>query len=185
MDGETRRLGFRGWDCHPRDRGIFRAGDGRSVAVETPLGRERWNKPHSIPFVALGTGLLWFGWFGFNSGSALGANTKPCASINSEISASAALFGWMMFEWVWKASRLCRRISGDRRFGYDYPGGWFCRSMVCVIDWLLVRAILLRLHRDHEEVQTRRRFGCLGRARHGRFLGHRLRWYLCHGESIR
>ena len=41
MDGETRRLGFRGWDCHPRDRGIFRAGDGCRVAVETPLGRER------------------------------------------------------------------------------------------------------------------------------------------------
>ena len=59
------------------------------------------NKPHNIPFVALGTGLLWFGWFGFNGGSALGANNQAAyASINSEISASAALFGWMMFEWV-------------------------------------------------------------------------------------
>jgi len=59
------------------------------------------NKPHNIPFVALGTGLLWFGWFGFNGGSAFGANNQAAyASINSEISASAALFGWMMFEWV-------------------------------------------------------------------------------------
>merc|ERR1712216_579774 len=59
------------------------------------------NKPHNIPFVALGTGLLWFGWFGFNGGSALGANNQAAyASINSEISASAALFGWMMLEWI-------------------------------------------------------------------------------------
>uniref|UniRef100_A0A7S0SAD7 Ammonium transporter n=1 Tax=Mantoniella antarctica TaxID=81844 RepID=A0A7S0SAD7_9CHLO len=59
--------------------------------------------PHNIPFVALGTGLLWFGWFGFNAGSALGANSVAAyAAINSEVSASCALFTWMVIEWMHK-----------------------------------------------------------------------------------
>jgi Amt family ammonium transporter len=60
-------------------------------------------EPHNIPFVALGTGLLWFGWFGFNAGSALGANSVAAfAAINSEISASCALFAWLVIEWLHK-----------------------------------------------------------------------------------
>lgn len=59
--------------------------------------------PHNIPFVALGTALLWFGWFGFNGGSALGANQQAgYALINTEISASCALFTWLMIEWAHK-----------------------------------------------------------------------------------
>ena len=59
--------------------------------------------PHNIPFVALGTALLWFGWFGFNGGSALGANqVAGYALINTEISASCALFVWLMIEWAHK-----------------------------------------------------------------------------------
>lgn len=56
--------------------------------------------PHNVPFVALGTGLLWFGWFGFNAGSALSAGSVAAyAAVNSEISASAALMVWIMIEW--------------------------------------------------------------------------------------
>jgi len=56
--------------------------------------------PHNVPFVALGTGLLWFGWFGFNAGSALGATPVAAyAAVNSEISASAALMVWIFIEW--------------------------------------------------------------------------------------
>lgn len=59
--------------------------------------------PHNIPFVALGTGLLWFGWFGFNAGSALAANEQAAfAAMNTEISASCALFAWMIVEWIHK-----------------------------------------------------------------------------------
>jgi len=59
--------------------------------------------PHNIPFVALGTGMLWFGWFGFNAGSALGANaTAATAAMNTEIAASVALFTWMCVEWKHK-----------------------------------------------------------------------------------
>jgi Amt family ammonium transporter len=56
--------------------------------------------PHNVPFVALGTALLWFGWFGFNAGSALAANgTAAYAAINSEIAASVAMTVWMAVDW--------------------------------------------------------------------------------------
>ena len=59
--------------------------------------------PHNIPFVALGTAMLWFGWFGFNAGSALNASTLAAyGAINTEISASCALFSWMIVEWLHK-----------------------------------------------------------------------------------
>jgi len=58
------------------------------------------NVPHNVPFVALGTALLWFGWFGFNGGSALASGgTAVAAAVNSEIAASVALFCWLMIDW--------------------------------------------------------------------------------------
>ena len=56
-------------------------------------------KPHNIPFVFLGAGLLWFGWFGFNAGSALGANGLAVhAFMTTNTSAAAALLSWMLIE---------------------------------------------------------------------------------------
>ena len=52
--------------------------------------------PHNIAFVALGTGLLWFGWFGFNAGSALGANALAAtAFVNTDIAGSVAMVTWL------------------------------------------------------------------------------------------
>jgi len=57
--------------------------------------------PHNIPFVALGTALLWFGWFGFNGGSALAAGgSSAYAAVNSEIAASTALCVWVAIDWI-------------------------------------------------------------------------------------
>lgn len=57
--------------------------------------------PHNLPMTLLGTGLLWFGWFGFNAGSALGANGGAgVAFIATHIAASAGGLSWMMAEWV-------------------------------------------------------------------------------------
>ena len=56
-------------------------------------------KPHNIPFVVLGAGLLWFGWFGFNAGSALSASPLAIhAFLTTHTSAGAALLSWLIIE---------------------------------------------------------------------------------------
>jgi len=61
---------------------------------------ENLDEPHNIPFVALGTALLWFGWFGFNGGSAMSSGgLAVAAAINSEIAASVALLVWLCIDW--------------------------------------------------------------------------------------
>src|SRR5438552_8632100 len=57
--------------------------------------------PHNLAFVALGTGLLWFGWFGFNGGSALAANKiSVFAFVNTDIAASVAMIAWLVVSWL-------------------------------------------------------------------------------------
>ncbi|MER5867675.1 ammonium transporter [Kitasatospora sp. NPDC002040] len=56
-------------------------------------------RPHSLPLVMLGSGLLWFGWFGFNAGSALAANgVAGMAFINTQVATAAAVLGWLAYE---------------------------------------------------------------------------------------
>mmetsp|Transcript_8780 Transcript_8780/g.21952 ORF Transcript_8780/g.21952 Transcript_8780/m.21952 type:complete len:441 (+) Transcript_8780:62-1384(+) len=58
-------------------------------------------EPHSIPLVLLGTGILWFGWFGFNGGSALSVDsTAVGAAINSHLSAAVAICVWGAIDWI-------------------------------------------------------------------------------------
>jgi Amt family ammonium transporter len=57
--------------------------------------------PHNLPMTVLGAGLLWFGWFGFNAGSALGANGVAAAAfIATHTAASAGAISWMVAEWI-------------------------------------------------------------------------------------
>jgi Amt family ammonium transporter len=57
--------------------------------------------PHSIPLVALGTGLLWFGWYGFNAGSELRVDTVTVtAFLNTDVAASFAAITWLLLAWV-------------------------------------------------------------------------------------
>jgi len=57
--------------------------------------------PHNVPLVAIGTGLLWFGWFGFNAGSELAMNgVTSVAFVNTDLAASVAAFVWVCFEWI-------------------------------------------------------------------------------------
>src|SRR6266571_1244062 len=56
---------------------------------------------HSIPLVALGTGLLWFGWYGFNAGSEFKVDTTTAvAFLNTDIAASFAAIVWMAIDWA-------------------------------------------------------------------------------------
>lgn len=61
--------------------------------------------PHNVPFVALGAGLLWFGWFGFNGGSALAANgVAAVAFVNTNTAAAVGMTAWMVLAW-WREGK--------------------------------------------------------------------------------
>ncbi|WP_306203845.1 ammonium transporter [Actinoplanes sp. RD1] len=66
------------------------------------IGWPRENmRPHNVPFVALGAGLLWFGWFGFNAGSELTVDSVTgVAFVNTQVATAAALLGWIIVEWL-------------------------------------------------------------------------------------
>ncbi|MFD2091320.1 ammonium transporter [Blastococcus deserti] len=64
------------------------------------FGREAM-RPHNLPLVMIGAGLLWFGWFGFNAGSALAANnTAAVAWVNTLVATAAATLAWLLVEKV-------------------------------------------------------------------------------------
>ena len=66
---------------------------GRRKDLESP--------PNSIPLVAIGTGLLWFGWYGFNAGSELKVDAiTTLAFLNTDVAASFAAITWLIIEWV-------------------------------------------------------------------------------------
>lgn len=75
-----------------------------ALAIVLVMGnRKGWPReampPHNLPFTVLGTGILWFGWFGFNAGSALAANGLAAqAIVNTHLAAAAAMCGWLVVE---------------------------------------------------------------------------------------
>jgi Amt family ammonium transporter len=78
-----------------------------ALAGALVLGRRRVHLEHAshtpanLPFVMLGTGMLWFGWFGFNAGSALSASAAATLAFATTNTASAAaMLGWMAFDWL-------------------------------------------------------------------------------------
>jgi Amt family ammonium transporter len=75
---------------------------GVTLVLGKRIGWPRENmRPHNVPFVALGAGLLWFGWFGFNAGSELTVDgTTAFAFVNTQLATAAALCGWCVVEWL-------------------------------------------------------------------------------------
>src|SRR4051794_13216327 len=74
------------------------------LALALILGKRRGfgrdaMRPHNIPLIMIGAGLLWFGWFGFNAGSALAANnTASVVWVNTMVATGAATLGWLLVE---------------------------------------------------------------------------------------
>jgi ammonium transporter, Amt family len=70
------------------------------------IGKRKFvDQPHNIPFIALGTGLLWFGWYGFNAGSELQVDhITALAFLNTDLAASFAAVTWLFVEW-WFAKK--------------------------------------------------------------------------------
>ncbi|MBN1188724.1 MAG: ammonium transporter [Dehalococcoidales bacterium] len=81
----------------------FLLGPRRGYNDGTPMA------PHSIPLVVIGAGLLWFGWFGFNGGSALTSGGLATSTfVATNISAAAGAFTWMILSWYYR----CPTVSG-------------------------------------------------------------------------
>ncbi|MEV7549831.1 ammonium transporter [Amycolatopsis sp. NPDC089917] len=76
------------------------------LALALVLGKRKgWPKgtgrPHNVPFVLLGAALLWFGWYGFNAGSALAANDLAAVAFtNTTVATAAAVLGWLVVEQI-------------------------------------------------------------------------------------
>lgn len=80
-----------------------------ALAAALALGKrqgygDRISPPHNLPFAVLGAGLLWFGWFGFNGGSALGANGLAVnAFVVTHIATATAGLAWAVLDWKFNA----------------------------------------------------------------------------------
>ena len=100
-----------------------------ALVVALMIGKRHMNgestEPHDVPMVVLGAGLLWFGWFGFNAGSALTAGGLAASAFTvTNIAAAAATITWVLAELRAHAQgqrRRCRLRRG-RRAGRDHPG---------------------------------------------------------------
>jgi Amt family ammonium transporter len=70
-------------------------------------------EPGNIPMVALGAGILWFGWFGFNAGSALtSGGLATSAFVATNLSAATAALVWMILSWIYRRPSLLGVVTG-------------------------------------------------------------------------
>lgn len=133
------------------------------------------SSPHHLPFTMLGAGLLWFGWFGFNVGSALSLNDVALtAFINTNIAAAASALTWMLSEWFFQSKPtamgacLWRRFRSSRYYTSLRVRYTFLRSSYRS-DW---RRIMLRSSLFlKNKIRIRRYTRCIRMSRHRRNLG--------------
>ena len=93
--------------------------------------------PYSVPLTLFGAVLLWFGWFGFNGGSALGANaTAAQALITTNIAAAAAALTWMILSIMGRVAIGGRNSDRSRCRARCYHSClWLCRCVLFLLDW--------------------------------------------------
>ena len=144
------------------------------VVGKRHFGQGERGLPHNIAFVALGTGLLWFGWFGFNAGSALAANGIAAqAFVNTDIAGSIAMCTWLAITW-WKDGKpsLVGALTGAvAGLACITPAAGYVPTWAAFIFGLLAGSVLLlrrRLQGAHEVGRRARRVGVPRRRRRAR-----------------
>lgn len=117
---------------------------------DTPTENGDWKdngtefKPSNIPFVVLGAALLWFGWFGFNGGSALAANNLAVSAVVvTNMAAAAAAVSWMLVDWVNKGKPSAIGISVGAVCGLVAitPASGYVNVMTSIVIGLVAGAI--------------------------------------------
>jgi Amt family ammonium transporter len=112
-----------------------------ALALALVIGRRKgWPReviaPHSLPFTMLGAGILWFGWFGFNAGSALASGTLASqALIGTQLAASAGMLAWLLLEKVrtGKATTLGAASGAVAGLVAITPACGFVNSMASIL----------------------------------------------------
>jgi ammonium transporter, Amt family len=95
--------------------------------------------PHNVPFVLIGIGLLWFGWFGFNGGSGFGAKGAVIPFVTTMIASASAGLMWLILEWVLRQKPTAVGIASG--FLAGLVGITPCAGYVSPLAALLVGAI--------------------------------------------
>jgi len=135
-----------------------------SLAAAIFLGKRKCfpdtlSPPHNLPFAALGAGLLWFGWFGFNAGSALQANgLAGSAFLATHVAAATAGLAWSILDWLkFGKPTLLGMITGavaglasvTQGAGYVTPGGAMVIGLLGgVVCWYAVNVLKARAGYD-------------------------------------
>ena len=131
--------------------------------------------PHSIPLVALGTGLLWFGWYGFNAGSESKVDSVTAvAFLNTDVAASFAAVTWFVVEWMSSQEAEVPRPAHRRRggLGHDHSGGRLRFAHHRRHHRHHLRRGLLLCRGDQEQAPMGRCPRRVGRPRRGRLHRH-------------
>jgi Amt family ammonium transporter len=100
--------------------------------------------PHDLTLAVIGTGLLWVGWFGFNGGSALGANSRAAmAIVSTHLAACAGAFTWMALEWYLRGKpSVLGMISGAvAGLGTITPASGFVMPMQAILIGLIAGSV--------------------------------------------
>jgi Amt family ammonium transporter len=113
--------------------------------------------PHNLPMTVTGAGLLWFGWFGFNAGSALAAGqTAALAFVTTHVAAAAAAMSWVLAEWWLRRRATILGFASGLVAGLVAitPGAGFVSPLAALVigalaGWVCYAAVLLKEKRFH------------------------------------
>ena len=132
--------------------------------------------PHSIPLVALGTGLLWFGWYGFNAGSEMRVDSVTAtAFLNTDVAASFAAVAWLLVAWLnEKKPKFLGLLTGAvAGLATVTPAAGYVSPTTAVIIGIVSGVVCYYAVEMKNKLQLGRRARCLGSSRCRRIPRHR------------